>query len=119
MARCPSHEDRRASLSIRELDDRRVLIHDFAGCAPADVLARVGLNLSDLFPDRPEHHRAPARDRKHFHAVREALLSLHQEALIVAIAAEQAADGVVLDQVDRDRLVLAVSRVRSVVEIVA
>ena len=31
MARCPSHEDKTPSLSIREGDDGRVLLHCFAG----------------------------------------------------------------------------------------
>ena len=34
MARCPGHEDRHPSLSIREGDDGRILIHCHAGCTP-------------------------------------------------------------------------------------
>ena len=45
IAKCPAHKDGRASLSIRELDDGRVLVHDFAACAVADVLAAVGLDF--------------------------------------------------------------------------
>jgi hypothetical protein len=41
IARCPAHDDGRASLSLRELDDGRVLLHDFAGCAVEEVLAAV------------------------------------------------------------------------------
>lgn len=51
-AKCPSHEDGSPSLSITSLDDGRVLIHCFAGCSAADVLAAVGLTLGDLFPER-------------------------------------------------------------------
>ncbi len=47
LARCPAHEDRRPSLSIREGDDGRVLIYDFAGCGAADVVAALGLDLAD------------------------------------------------------------------------
>src|SRR5690349_10346417 len=36
MARCPAHDDSSPSLSIRELDDGTILLHDFAGC---DALA--------------------------------------------------------------------------------
>jgi hypothetical protein len=35
IAKCPAHDDRRASLSIRELNDGRALLHDFAGCGVA------------------------------------------------------------------------------------
>ncbi len=53
IARCPAHKDRTASLSIRELDDGRVLIHCFAGCAVEDVVASTGASMEDLFPPRP------------------------------------------------------------------
>jgi hypothetical protein len=52
LARCPAHEDRSPSLSVRELNDGRVLLHDFGGCETADVLAALGLTVSDLF-ERP------------------------------------------------------------------
>lgn len=48
MARCPAHQDRHPSLSIRELPDGRVLAHCWAGCHIGDVLAGVGLRLADL-----------------------------------------------------------------------
>lgn len=50
LARCPAHEDRRASLSIRECDDGRTLINCFALCRPEEVLGAVGLDWSALFP---------------------------------------------------------------------
>lgn len=109
-ARCPAHEDRSPSLSIRELDDGRALIHDFAGCAPADVLAAVGLGLRDLFPSRLADHVLPKRERHHIHAARVALKALRTEAGIVALAADFTATGVELDEEDRRRLWLAAER---------
>ena len=50
MASCPHHTDRQASLSIKEGEDGRVLLHCFAGCANADVVASAGLSFPDLFP---------------------------------------------------------------------
>lgn len=52
IAKCPAHSDKSASLSIAEGDNGTVLLHDFAGCEPVDVLAAVGLTLGDLFPKR-------------------------------------------------------------------
>lgn len=52
VAKCPAHEDGRASLSICEGANGSILLHDFAGCEVADVLAAVGLTVSDLFPKR-------------------------------------------------------------------
>jgi hypothetical protein len=51
MQRCPAHEDRTASLSLREGDDGRALLYCHAGCDVGDVCAALGLNLSDLFSD--------------------------------------------------------------------
>jgi putative DNA primase/helicase len=37
-ARCPAHDDRNPSLSVRDKDDGGVLVHCFAGCAQRDVI---------------------------------------------------------------------------------
>jgi hypothetical protein len=58
IARCPAHEDRSPSLSIGIGRDGRVLIHCHAGCEPLDILAAVGLEMADLFPDGPLYHHA-------------------------------------------------------------
>jgi hypothetical protein len=58
IACCPAHDDRTPSLSIRELEDGRVLLHDFGGCETGDVLAAIGMQFSDLF-DGPLSHRLP------------------------------------------------------------
>jgi hypothetical protein len=50
IAHCPAHNDRRPSLSIRECDDRRVLMHCFAGCAVENIVAALGLRMKDLAP---------------------------------------------------------------------
>ncbi|MDQ2960407.1 MAG: hypothetical protein M3R48_05075 [Candidatus Dormibacteraeota bacterium] len=49
VARCSHHDDRQASLSIKEGADGRVLLHCFAGCANADVVLSAGLSFPDLF----------------------------------------------------------------------
>lgn len=51
VACCPAHEDRDPSLSIKEAEDGKVLLHCFAGCETKDVLAAIGLDLRDLFPE--------------------------------------------------------------------
>ena len=50
VARCPAHDDHTPSLSIREAEDGRILLHCFAGCRTADVLQALGLTWRDLFP---------------------------------------------------------------------
>ena len=51
LAKCPAHDDRSPSLAIRQVDDR-VLIHCFAGCEVYDIVSSVGMELSDLFPEK-------------------------------------------------------------------
>jgi len=50
-AKCPAHDDRQPSLSIREGRGGRTLIQCFAGCEPAAIVAACGLRLTDLFVD--------------------------------------------------------------------
>jgi hypothetical protein len=117
MAKCPAHSDRAPSLSIRELGDGRVLIHDFAGCPPGDVLAAVGMTITDLFPERISHHGAPVRPN-HYHAAREALRALADDVLLVAVGAESLAAGIALTKPDRDVLMAAGARCRKALEMV-
>lgn len=48
IARCPAHEDRSPSLSVRG-DGERILVHCFAGCRVEDVLSVMGLELRALY----------------------------------------------------------------------
>ncbi len=49
-ARCPAHDDQRASLSIAEGDDRRALVCCHAGCDVKAICAAVDMTPADLFP---------------------------------------------------------------------
>jgi hypothetical protein len=67
IAKCPAHPDRSPSLSIREVDDGRVLLHDFGGCDTESVLAAIGFTVGDLFAKplgefRPSQSAIPARE---------------------------------------------------------
>jgi hypothetical protein len=56
-AKCPAHDDRSPSLSIREGDGGRVLLRCFAGCSVDSILADLKLGRRDLFagpPPNPE-----------------------------------------------------------------
>lgn len=48
VARCPAHEDRTASLSIREGEDGKTVVHCHAGCTYKSIIAALGLDLKDL-----------------------------------------------------------------------
>src|SRR5262249_2057136 len=65
-ASCPGplHKrgDRSPSLHITENSDA-VLLHCFAGCKVPEIVAAVGLELSDLSPDQLTHRRKGAPHR--------------------------------------------------------
>ena len=114
VACCPNHADRSPSLSIRELDDGRVLLHCFAECPTEEVLHAVGLEFDVLFPAKlgdhlPREHRPfPASD---------VLRCLATEAEIVTTAADNLANGLELVDADRDRLRAAAIRIRAAEEL--
>jgi len=109
LARCPAHDDSHASMAVRELDDGRVLVHDFAGCAVADVLAAVGLDFEALFPERAIDYRIRP-ERRPFPAA-DVLRAVEQETLIAATGAAYLANGGALTDDDRARLLLASKRI--------
>jgi hypothetical protein len=112
-ARCPAHNDKHPSLSIRELDDGRVLVHCFANCAFEDILAAVGLTAADLFPPRPKNfshfgggaltHPFPAAD---------VLRAVGFESLVCAVGASRALHGG-LTEAGKNRMMLAAGRLRT------
>ncbi len=111
VARCPAHEDKRPSLSIRELSDGRVLLHCFAGCEVQAVIGAIGLELSDLFPPRSGGDQISS-ERRPFPAA-DVLAALADETMLVATAAANLAQGVELTQADRKRLLIAAERIQS------
>lgn len=53
IAFCPSHLDRHHhSLSVAEGDDGKVLMFCFTGCLLSEIVAALGLTVSDLFPKK-------------------------------------------------------------------
>jgi len=115
-ARCPAHDDKGPSLSVRELDDGRVLLHCFAGCSVGEVVGAVGLELSDLFPPRltPPGPGKAHRERRAFSAD-DALHALEIEGRLIHLAACEVAAGKPLNATDRARLGLAVERIGAAV----
>jgi hypothetical protein len=111
IARCPAHEDRSPSLSIREADDGMTLVRCWAGCEFAEIVGAAGLQPADLFPPKP----LPAGDQRQrgysrpFPAA-DILAAVAHEALYVALAARDLAGGVVLSGSAVARLFVAAGR---------
>lgn len=110
---CPAHDDRSPSLNIRMAEDGKMLVRCWAGCSAADIMAAVGLELSDLFPrrERDTWSRPVAASQRW--VPRDVLSSIASEALITLIAAEDIRQGKTLPDADIDRLAVAAGRLRS------
>ena len=67
IARCPAHDDRSPSLSVRE-GNRGLLVKCWSGCAVAEIVDALGIEVRDLFYDsrdaRPHVRRETARHRE-------------------------------------------------------
>ncbi len=107
LARCPAHEDRSPSLSIKETETGSVLVHCFAGCSVNGVVAAIGLELSDLFPARRDFDANAPRPKHPKFRPSELFPLVVTEALILALAWRTVADGGELSLDDRERAELA------------
>lgn len=94
-ARCPAHADRSASLSIGEGNNGGILVHCFAGCAPAEVVQAVGLTLADLFPERLKP-QTPQEQREFARAMRESRWAAALDVVCYETTIVQAAAGLLL-----------------------
>lgn len=117
LARCPAHQDRSPSLSLRELPDGRVLLHCFAGCETGDVLAAVGLEFRDVMGERIGGPEGKRRERPAFSA-QDALRALTHESAVVAFVASDQAAGKPVDAEDAQRARIAAGRIADALEFV-
>jgi hypothetical protein len=117
-ANCPNgHSKARGSIAITEADDGRVLLHCFACSDTPAILAAIGMEVADLYPERirdssPQGRQA-ARAEFQRSAWRAALGVLAREASIVLCAARMLRDGHALPACDIARLALATDRIES------
>lgn len=114
IASCPTRDDKHPSLSIRELDDGRILIHDFGGDSAQEILDAVGLTFHDLFPKKMMAHGR--RIRRAFPAS-DILCCISFEALLTAISASTMAKGIQLTDQERQRLMVATGRINAALEV--
>jgi hypothetical protein len=60
-AKCPAHDDRRASLSISHGERQRLLLYCHAGCTPQAIVAALGLTMADLCAPRAARRTTASR----------------------------------------------------------
>ena len=109
IASCPAHEDHSPSMTLRALEDGRILCRCFAGCPFDSIAAAVGLDWDVWFPEKPIEHAKPLR--RPFPAA-DVLKALSDEVLIVQVLGEDIAHGKAVATDDHARLLVAIERIR-------
>ena len=115
-ARCPAHESKSLSLAIREADTGAALLHCFAGCTVHEVAGAVGLELTDLFPQRPDDPAHVGKPERRPFPAADILRAIGFEATIVALAGAAIIAGEPFSQFDKDRLLVAVGRINAALD---
>ena len=85
-----------------------VLLHCFAGGNVGEVVGAVGLDLQDLFPEKPQENAKPPL-RRPFPAA-DVLEALSFECIVIAVHAGDLASGRTLTEKEKARLWLAFNR---------
>jgi hypothetical protein len=114
LASCPTREDKCPSLAVREMEDGRVLLHDFGGESVEAILGAVGLSFADLYPERPGAVGAPVR--RPFNAA-DVLALVAFEASVAAIVISDMVRRDGATQEDLDRLLVAAQRLGNAAEV--
>lgn len=109
LACCPAHEDGSPSLSIREMEDGRVLLNDFGGCETQEILDALGLSFSDLFERSLSKSGLPATHSRI--PARELLDVIGHESMVVALIAAELVGKRTVSEEDWKRLAKAVARI--------
>lgn len=110
---CPAHGGSNPStLSVGIGDDGAVLLKCFSSCSADEVASALGLELSDLFPPKPQPGggRGPIKRRRLITA-QQALEQLDEEMTLAQVCSAQLADGKPLTDATRQRLLLGAARV--------
>jgi hypothetical protein len=114
IASCPTREDSHPSLAIRELDDGRLLVHDFGGEDVASVLAAVGLDVCDLFPAAPGAPAPPTR--RPFNAT-DVLALVAIESSVAVVVCSDVLRSRTVSELDFGRLLRAAQRLGDAAEV--
>ena len=107
---CPAHGgSNRSTLSVGVGVGDSVLLRCWHGCEAADVVAALGLELHDLFPERLTG--SPPLKRRGMLSATQAIDVIAFECSLVRLAASNLAGGHTLTQVDLERLSIAAARI--------
>jgi CHC2 zinc finger len=93
MARCPAHQDRSPSLSIRE-ENLKILLHCFGGCSIEAVCLALEIKVSELFDKRSQLHKPAPRivreTQTRINGLRSRLTPGDRERVVTVVLADEA-----------------------------
>lgn len=115
VAPCPAHDDNRPSLSIRVAGDH-VLIHCWAGCGAAEIVAALGLELRDLFEHRRTDTYIDARCPQ-LPPARELITLFEHDLSVIDIAGSMLQAGQRLTATDMDAFSNALADIRKILDV--
>lgn len=103
IACCPAHEDKNPSMTVGVGDNGGILMYCFALCPIDAITGAMGLEVSDLMPERPQGREYVAGRARPF-PVADVLEAVADETFYVAYMAATMAQGYVLEPRDREIL---------------
>jgi hypothetical protein len=109
---CPAHNGSNPSaLSVGVGAENQVLLRCWTGCEVEEIVYSLGLELSDLFPPKPQHHTSGPPARRRLLTAGQALDLLEAEMTLTVVCAADMAAGRPIDESTRQRLLHSAARV--------
>ncbi|MBL6729235.1 MAG: DNA primase [Methylophilaceae bacterium] len=106
--RCPAHNDKSNSLGIAEKDGN-ILINCFAGCSVQSILDATNLKWKDILSSDNEMEMQITKTFNPYAVLKH----LRDEVLIIGLSSVDIRNGKSLNNEDHERLMLAISNIRS------
>ena len=116
IARCPAHDDRNPSMTLKHADDDRLLMHCKAGCPIEHITGAIGIDLSDLFPAKEYQHHYHKPLSRPFPA-NDILRCLSQDLYLMEIYSRQMAHGIEMNAEDRAQMTDCAHRLHAAIEV--
>ena len=117
IARCPAHEDKSPSLSVRETEEGRVLVRCFAGCEFEEIVATAGVEVSEMFPPNPPRPEGYRPERRPFLPADVFEIARFEVSVVYLIGCDLHKHKAMSEQ-DYERLLTACSRLERIAEVV-
>ena len=114
ICKCPAHQDRTASLHIKDDGDDKILLNCFAGCDTYSILKSIGLDWQDVLPDSNAIHKI--EPKKQILYSTEALALIRFETQIVCLIAFEMKKTRIASDDAVERLELAMQRINKAME---